>query len=214
MGFGPLQNALVLKIYVEQSVLGRCREMMCFWRNLEIQTPKSKIQNQTSKSPPQKKTETVPRKHHYFFVLSLFSVPFIGFPITSQNAKKEIARVLGAPSPCGETGLAPCRQCTFFSFWISHIPVRFLCDFSWSKSLCKAVDFVPFFGLLGGGSRMRHIMNFTGFLLQKGMTCRTPLFLSSLFSPWYRHYRHWGWDPKFKKTISKFISTASNISKC
>ena len=58
----------------------------------------------------------------YFFPVIkaavFFSVPFIGFPITAQNAppKKWREFPLGAPSPCGKTGLAPCRQCTFSIF--------------------------------------------------------------------------------------------------
>ena len=52
-------------------------------------------------------------------------MPFIGFPITSQNAPKKKLREfpLRGPSPCGKTGLTPCRQCTFcflgcFSFFL------------------------------------------------------------------------------------------------
>ena len=46
-------------------------------------------------------------------------MPFIGFPITSQNVKKKSREFpLGGPSPCGKTGLAPCRQSTFSSFLV------------------------------------------------------------------------------------------------
>ena len=86
-----------------------------------MQNQKSKIQNH-----PSKRNETVPRKHVVLVVLSLsLSMPFIGFPITSQNAPKQKSREfpLGGPSPCGKTGLTPCRQCTFcflgcFSFFL------------------------------------------------------------------------------------------------
>ena len=80
-----------------------------------MQNQKSKIQNH-----PSKRNETV-GKHVVLVVLSLsLSMPFIGFPITSQNAPKKKLREfpLRGPSPCGKTGLAPCRQCPFFLFFL------------------------------------------------------------------------------------------------
>ena len=65
-----------------------------------MQNQKSKIQNQTSKINPPKTNETVRRKHYYYFGFIIFSVSFIGFPITSQNAKKKSARV--PPRPIGQ----------------------------------------------------------------------------------------------------------------
>ena len=57
-----------------------------------------------------------------FLLLSLFSVLFIGLPITSQNAQKKSPEFpLGGRSPCGKTGLAPCRQCIFSSFLVVFV---------------------------------------------------------------------------------------------
>ena len=63
----------------------------------------------------------------YLFIVScFFSVPFIGFPITFQNAKKNWREFpLGSPSPCGRAGLAPCRQCTFSCvFWLASLSLN------------------------------------------------------------------------------------------
>ena len=58
-----------------------------------------------------------------------------GFPITSQNASQKKLREfpLGGPSPCGKTGLAPCRQCTssiflhsFFGYFFSFVFYLFI----------------------------------------------------------------------------------------
>ena len=87
--------------------------------------PKSKLQNpdQKARLPWGKRKSFVPKGlplilmnklgclPHVFFMCFpvikaalFFSVRFIGFPITSQNAKKEKSREfpLGGPSPCGK----------------------------------------------------------------------------------------------------------------
>ena len=54
-------------------------------------------------------------------------MPFIGFPITSQNAPKKKSREfpVGGPSPFGKTGLAPCRQCPSFFFFLCFFLIFF-----------------------------------------------------------------------------------------
>ena len=63
-------------------------------------------------------------------------MPFIGFPITSQNVKKKSREFpLGGPSCCGETGLAPCRQSTFSScFFLFFSHFFSICSIKISKS--------------------------------------------------------------------------------
>ena len=99
-----------------------------FWPNLQIQTPKSKIQNQTSKITHQK-NETVLRKHYHFsfcFIIVFFAVHWISHhvPKRQQNSREFPLR---GPSPCGKTGLAPCRQCTYSSFLLFFSPFVFFC---------------------------------------------------------------------------------------
>ncbi len=64
-----------------------------------------------------------------------FSVPFIGFPITSQNAKKKLARVPPRrPFPYGKAALAPCRECIFsssFYFFCLFFLICFFLIFIW-----------------------------------------------------------------------------------
>ena len=52
-------------------------------------------------------------------------MPFIGFPWVSHHVPKRphtknarVSPTVGGPSPCGKTGLAPCRQCIFSSFLV------------------------------------------------------------------------------------------------
>ena len=109
-----------------------CFFLMCFfWPNLQIQTPKSKIQNQTSKITHQK-NETVLRKHYHFsfcFIIVFFAVHWISHhvPKRQQNSREFPLR---GPSPCGKTGLAPCRQCTYSSFLLFFFLICFFCFFN------------------------------------------------------------------------------------
>ena len=51
-------------------------------------------------------------------------MPFIGHPKTPPKKSREFP--LGDPSPCGKTGLASCRQCTFSIFLHSFFGYLFL----------------------------------------------------------------------------------------
>ena len=50
---------------------------------------------------------------YFGFIIVFCAVHWISHHVVPKRQKKSREFPLGGPSPCGKTGLAPCRQCTF-----------------------------------------------------------------------------------------------------